>query len=54
MEKLTIIQGVPPKENQPLLPRSPWQSQICHLYLVFKAKKALDLAEQKSQSIQKT
>ncbi len=54
MQELSTIQGVPLKENRPLLPRSPWQSQTCYLRLVFKAKKALDLAEQKSQSMQKT
>jgi hypothetical protein len=31
------------------LPRSPWQSQVTYLRLMFKAKKALDLIEQKSQ-----
>jgi hypothetical protein len=35
--------------NQSALPRSPWQSQVTYLRLMFKAKKALDRIEQKSQ-----
>jgi hypothetical protein len=31
------------------LPRSSWQSQVTYLRLMFKAKKALDRIEQKSQ-----
>jgi hypothetical protein len=35
--------------KQSALPRSPWQSQVTYLRLMFKAKKALDRIEQKNQ-----
>jgi hypothetical protein len=39
--------------SSPLLPRSPWNSQLDYLRLVFRAKKALDRIE-KEAGISKT
>lgn len=44
-----------PQENQaeensvsPLLPRSPWKSQVAYLKALFRAKKALDRIEKEA------
>ncbi len=29
-------------ENPPLLPRSPWKSQLTHMKIILKAKQSLD------------
>lgn len=34
--------------QEPLLPRSAWNSQLAYLRLIFKAKKALDRIEQEA------
>jgi hypothetical protein len=34
--------------QEPLLPRSPWNSQVVYLRAVFRVKKALDLVEQEA------
>ncbi|WYL93879.1 MAG: hypothetical protein HEQ35_08345 [Gloeotrichia echinulata IR180] len=34
--------------QEPLLPRSAWDSQLAYLRLIFKAKKALDRIEQEA------
>lgn len=40
--------GNSPVANEPLLPRSAWTSQIAYLRVLFRAKKALERAEQKT------
>ncbi|MHC0063919.1 hypothetical protein ACWATR_13610 [Nostoc sp. UIC 10890] len=34
--------------QEPLLPRSAWNSQLAYLRLIFRAKKALDCIEQEA------
>ncbi|MCU0536121.1 MAG: hypothetical protein MUD14_19710 [Hydrococcus sp. Prado102] len=36
------------ESQKPLLPRSAWNSQVAYLRAVFRAKKALDLAEEEA------
>ncbi|MFK0731214.1 MAG: hypothetical protein ACFKPT_22910 [Gloeotrichia echinulata GP01] len=36
------------ESQEPLLPRSAWDSQLAYLRLIFKAKKALDRIEQEA------
>jgi hypothetical protein len=38
------------ESQKPLLPRSAWTSQVAYLRAVFRAKKALDLAEKETNS----
>lgn len=42
-ENLTV-----PDSQVPLLPRSPWNSQLAYLRILFRAKKALDGIEKEA------
>lgn len=44
----TISSQHPSVPQWPLLPRSPWNSQIAYLRTLFRVKKALDLIEQQA------
>lgn len=50
MQNLEVsTQNILPNQDEPILPRSAWNSQLNYLKLMFRAKKALDRIEQSSE-----
>ncbi|MDJ0735959.1 MAG: hypothetical protein QNJ47_18160 [Nostocaceae cyanobacterium] len=45
LENTAIKSSKNESENSPLLPRSPWDSQLAHMKVILKVKQALDKSQ---------